>query len=81
MPPMADTDMRSLLEFEEAWPRWAGQKDEAIRACFGITPARCFQLLLRVVETPEALAAKPMLVRRLLHRKAAGVAEQRRRRA
>ncbi|MDR6691457.1 hypothetical protein J2X55_002380 [Microbacterium sp. 1154] len=62
---MAAIEMMNLLDFEEEWPRWSGRKDEAIRSRFGVTPARYFQVLHRVIETPEAVAARPMLVRRL----------------
>lgn len=68
-----------LLDFEEQWPRWSGRKDEAIRAQFGVSPARYFQILSRVVETREALEARPMLVRRLRRRRERARAEQARR--
>ena len=72
----SDTD---LLDFEELWPRWSGRKDEAIRARFGVTPARYFQLLHRTIGTADALEARPMLVLRLRRLMAAGAAERRRR--
>lgn len=78
---MTSTDITVLLDFEEQWPRWSGRKDEAIRARFHITPARYFQILLRAIDTVEALEARPMLVRRLRRRRDAGAAVQRRRRA
>lgn len=68
-----------LLDFEEAWPRWSGAKDEAIRARFDISPARYFQLLHRAINADEAVAARPMLVHRLRRLRDAGTAEQRRR--
>lgn len=68
-----------LLDFEEAWPRWCGRKDEAIRARFGITPARYFQLLHRAIDDADALAARPMLVLRLRRLSEAAAREQRRR--
>lgn len=68
-----------LLDFEEAWPRWSGRKEEALRARFGFSPARYFRLLNHAIDTPAALAARPMLVRRLLRRREAGSREQRRR--
>ncbi|WP_431796488.1 DUF3263 domain-containing protein [Microbacterium enclense] len=73
--------MTELLDFEEQWPRWSGRKDEAIRARFGVSPARYFQVLGRVLETVEALKARPMLVRRLRRWRDAVAAEQRRRHA
>lgn len=76
---MTSIPMVELLDFEEQWPRWSGSKDEAIRARFGVTPARYFQLLHRTIDTAEAIEANPMLVRRLRRRRDAGRAEQRRR--
>ncbi len=70
---------RELLDFEEAWPRWSGRKDEAIRARFDVTPARYFQILHRTIDTPEALAERPLLVHRLRRRRDAAMQEQRRR--
>lgn len=68
-----------LLDFEEAWPRWSGQKDEAIRARFDVTPARYFQILHRTIDTAEALAERPLLVHRLRRRRDAATQEHRRR--
>jgi hypothetical protein len=62
--PLTDRD-RALLDFEAAWSRHAGAKEEAIRAEFGLSPARYYQLLGRLLETTEALAYDPMLVKRL----------------
>jgi hypothetical protein len=56
---------RQILDFErESW-KLAIAKERAIRECFGFSAARYHQLLNRVLETPEALAYDPMLVRRL----------------
>ncbi len=78
---MTSIMITELLDFEEQWPRWSDAKDEAIRSRFDVTPARYFQLLLRAIDTAEAIEAKPMLVRRLRRRRDAGAAEQRRRHA
>ena len=60
-----DERARAILEFErEAW-KLAVPKHRAIREQLGISPTRYHQLLNRIVETPEALATDPMLVRRL----------------
>jgi hypothetical protein len=61
-------DWRDILGFEQAW--WRGwdhrrPKELAIRDQFGISAARYYQLLNRVIDSPEALAQDPMLVRRL----------------
>lgn len=59
----------SLLEFEARWPgRFNGTKDEAIRAQFGITPARYFQLLARAARSARGIAADPITARRVRER-------------
>jgi Protein of unknown function (DUF3263) len=56
---------RQILDFErESW-KLTIAKERAIRECFGFSAARYHQLLNRILETPEALAYDPMLVRRL----------------
>ncbi|MBM3714494.1 DUF3263 domain-containing protein [Microbacterium sp. LMI1-1-1.1] len=62
--PLTDRD-RAFLAFEAEWRRHGGAKEEAIRAEFGLAPARYYQLLGRLIDTADALAADPMLVRRL----------------
>jgi hypothetical protein len=62
--PLSDRD-RALLAFEAEWRRHGGAKEEAIRAEFDIPPARYYQLLDRLIDTGEALAYDPLLVRRL----------------
>lgn len=65
MPPVAD-----LLAFEEQWRRHTPAKEEAIRAQLGVTPARFYQLLNRVIRTREAAELAPQLVGALLRRRA-----------
>lgn len=54
-----------ILEFERQGIRHAGAKEEAIRAQFGLSPARYYQLLNAALDRPEAIVFDPMLVRRL----------------
>lgn len=61
---LSDRD-RAILSFEGEWHRHAGAKEEAIRAELGISPARYYQLLGRVIDEAAALEADPMLVKRL----------------
>ncbi|CAN3702608.1 MULTISPECIES: DUF3263 domain-containing protein [unclassified Microbacterium] len=74
--PLSDRD-RAFLAFEGEWRRHGGAKEEAIRAEFALTPARYYQLLGRLIDTPEALASDPMLVRRLRRRRDDAAAQQR----
>jgi Protein of unknown function (DUF3263) len=60
-----DADAQAILEFERGWWRAAVPKERAIRDRFGISPARYYQRLNRLIDRPEALAFDPMLVRRL----------------
>ncbi|MGY5883746.1 DUF3263 domain-containing protein [Modestobacter lacusdianchii] len=56
---------REVLAFERQWWRFAGAKEAAIRERFGMTPTRYYQVLNALIDRPEALAADPLLVRRL----------------
>ena len=54
-----------MLAFERQWWRHAGAKETAIRERFGLPPTRYYQMLNALVDRPAALAADPLLVRRL----------------
>ncbi|NEW39630.1 DUF3263 domain-containing protein [Nocardia cyriacigeorgica] len=54
-----------ILAFERQWWKYAGAKEEAIRELFSMSPTRYYQVLNTLVDRPEALAADPMLVKRL----------------
>ncbi len=54
-----------MLAFERQWWRAAGAKETAIRELFGVPPTRYYQALNALVDRPDALAADPLLVRRL----------------
>lgn len=54
-----------MLLFERHWWRRAGAKETAIRDRFGLPPTRYYQALNALVDRPDALAADPLLVRRL----------------
>ena len=61
---LSDRD-RAILTLEAAWPRHGGMKEETIRVKLGMSPARYYQLLGRLIETEQALQFDPLLVRRL----------------
>jgi len=67
---------RAFLAFEAEWRRHGGAKEEAIRAEFDLAPARYYQLLGRLIDTAEALAHDPMLVRRLRRVRDAAAADR-----
>ena len=54
-----------ILAFERQWWKYAGAKEEAIKELFSMSATRYYQVLNALVERPEALAADPMLVKRL----------------
>jgi Protein of unknown function (DUF3263) len=67
----ASERMGAVLAFERQWWKYAGAKEEAIRRQFGISPTAYYQLLSRLIDEPAALAADPMLVKRLQRQRAA----------
>lgn len=69
-PALSDRD-RQILEFERAWWKYAGAKEAAIRERFAISSTRYYQVLNALIDTPEALEADPLLVRRLRRLRAA----------
>ena len=60
------TDLETrILDFERNWWRFAGAKESAIKDLFDLTAARYYQLLNDLIDRDDALAASPMLVKRL----------------
>ncbi|GAA0435180.1 hypothetical protein Acor_75730 [Acrocarpospora corrugata] len=57
---------RQILEFENQRWRYPGAKEQAIKDTFGLSTTRYYQLLGELIGRPEALAADPALVNRLL---------------
>ncbi len=56
---------REILAFERQWWRYAGAKEQAVRDLFDMSATRYYQVLNALIDRPEALAADPMLVKRL----------------
>ena len=56
---------RDILEFERQWWKYAGAKEQAVRDKFDMSSTRYYQVLNALIDTPAALAADPMLVKRL----------------
>lgn len=61
---LTDTE-REILAFERQWWKYAGAKEAAIRELFGMSATRYYQVLNALINTEAALAADPMLVKRL----------------
>lgn len=65
VPHELDERSRAILTFEANWGAPPGQKEDAIRQTFDISPARYYQLLGRLIDSHAALAYDPLLVKRL----------------
>jgi len=61
---LGELDLR-LLDFERAWAARVGAKEAAILTEFSIPPARYYQMLYALIDSPAALRHDPLLVRRL----------------
>jgi hypothetical protein len=59
-----------ILAFERQWWKAQGAKERAIRELFDMSPTRYYQLLNNLMEKQAALAADPMLVKRLRRQRA-----------
>lgn len=62
--PLTDRERR-ILVFERQWWSHAGAKERAIREEFGLSTTRYYQLVNQLIDKRAALAADPMLVKRL----------------
>jgi hypothetical protein len=61
---LSDRD-RAILDFERRGGKRGGSKEQAIRDQLGLSSARYYQVLGRIIDSPAALIYDPMLVRRL----------------
>lgn len=60
------TDLEwGILQFESKWWRYSGVKETAILELFDIPATRYYQILNTLLDNPAALAAQPLLVKRL----------------
>lgn len=55
----------AILDFEDTWYTASVPKDQAIMERFGCSSARYYQQLNALLDHPQALAYKPLLVKRL----------------
>ena len=62
---------QAILGFERQWWKYAGANEQAIRELFDMSATRYYQVLNALIDRPEALAADPMLVKRLRRLRAA----------
>jgi len=59
-----------ILAFERGWWRGPIEKEQAIRETFGLSGPQYYQMLNALIDQREALAADPLLVKRLLRMRA-----------
>lgn len=56
---------RTVLDLERQWWQYPGAKDQAIRTELDLSPTAFYQRLNVLIDTERALAADPILVKRL----------------
>lgn len=80
MPDTATTQLtdrdQEILDLERQWWKYPGAKETRIRERFDMSATRYYQVLNALIDRPEALAADPMLVRRLLRMRAGRQAQR-----
>lgn len=62
---LTDTDL-VLLDFEARTYRHQGRRESDALELFGLSPTRYYARLRWICQQPEAMAARPALVRRIL---------------
>ena len=61
---LSDVEVR-ILDFERQSWKYAGAKDAAIRELFDLSTRSYYELLNNLIDREDALAASPLLVKRL----------------
>jgi hypothetical protein len=61
---LSDRD-RAILDFERTWWSEPGPKETAIKERFDLSPTRYYQVLADLLDSPDAIAYDPLVVRRL----------------
>ncbi|MBK5223417.1 MAG: DUF3263 domain-containing protein [Acidimicrobiia bacterium] len=56
---------RAILDFERSWWSESGPKELAIHDRFELSTNRYYEILGELLDSPEALAHDPLVVRRL----------------
>jgi len=61
---LSDLEVR-ILEFERQWWRYAGAKDVGRKQEFSLSAREYYELLNNLIDRQDALAAAPLLIKRL----------------
>ena len=72
---LSDLEVR-ILDFERQWWKYAGAKDAAIKELFNLSTKQYYELLNNLIDRPDALAASPLLIKRLRRLREARVASR-----
>ena len=72
--PLSDLEVR-ILDFERQWWKYAGVKDAAIKELFNLSAKQYYELLNNLIDRPDALAASPLLIKRLRRLREARVSQ------
>lgn len=56
---------QQMLALERQWWKYAGAKEQAIRELFDLSATHYYQILNALIDSEDALAHDPMLVKRL----------------
>lgn len=70
---LSDLEVR-ILEFERQWWRYAGAKDVGIKQEFSLSAREYYELLNNLIDRQDALAAAPLLIKRLRRLREARIA-------
>jgi hypothetical protein len=72
---LSDLEVR-ILEFERQWWRYAGAKDVGIKQEFNLSAREYYELLNNLIDRQDALAAAPLLIKRLRRLREARLAKR-----
>ncbi len=61
---LSDLEVR-ILDFERQWWRYAGAKESGIKEQFSLSTREYYELLNNLIDREDALAASPLLIKRL----------------
>ena len=70
---LSDLEVR-ILDFERQWWRYAGAKETGIKEQFNLSAREYYELLNNLIDREDALAASPLLIKRLRRLREARIA-------
>lgn len=70
---LSDLEVR-ILDFERQWWRYAGAKETGIKDQFNLSAREYYELLNNLIDREDALAASPLLIKRLRRLREARIA-------